>query len=55
MIRIPKSKQLPVVLSGEEVQRVLACVRRQRYRVCLTTIYSCGLRRLARPRFADRA
>jgi len=43
-IRIPKSKRLPVVLSKEEVHRVLACVRRQRHRVCLTMIYSCGLR-----------
>lgn len=43
-VRIPKSKRLPVVLSVEEVHQVLTCVRWQRYRVCLTTIYSCGLR-----------
>jgi len=35
-----------VVLSAAEVGRVLACVHRQRYRVCLTTIYACGLRLL---------
>jgi len=36
--------KLPVVLSREEVRRVLAEVRKPVYRVCLTTIYSCGLR-----------
>lgn len=44
LLRPPKSKTLPVVLSREEVQKVLACVRRPVYRVCLTTIYACGLR-----------
>jgi site-specific recombinase XerD len=44
LVRPPKSKKLPVVLSREEVRRVLACLRRFHYRVCLTTIYSCGLR-----------
>ena len=43
-IRPPKEEKLPVVLSGAEVQRVLSCVRLPRYRVCLTTIYACGLR-----------
>jgi integrase/recombinase XerD len=45
-LRPPKEKKLPVVLSAAEVGRVLACVQRQRYRVCLTTIYACGLRLL---------
>jgi site-specific recombinase XerD len=44
LVRPPKSKKLPAVLSQEEVRRVLACLRRFHYRVCLTTIYSCGLR-----------
>ena len=44
LVRPPKSKKLPVVLSQEEVRRVLACLQRFHYRVCLTTIYSCGLR-----------
>jgi integrase len=35
-----------VVLSVAEVGRVLACVHRQPYQVCLTTIYACGLRLL---------
>jgi len=37
-------KKLPVVLSRAEVQRVLNEVRKPHYRVCLLTIYSCGLR-----------
>jgi integrase/recombinase XerD len=45
-LRPPKEKKLPVVLSAAEVGRVLACIHRQRYRVCLTTIYACGLRLL---------
>ena len=45
-VRPPKEKKLPVVLSVAEVGRVLACVHRSRYRVCLTTIYACGLRLL---------
>ena len=44
LVRPPKSKKLPVVLSQEEVRRVLACLRRFHYRVCLTTIFTCGLR-----------
>ena len=44
LLRPPKSKTLPVVLSREEVQQILSCVRKPIYRVCLTTIYSCALR-----------
>jgi site-specific recombinase XerD len=44
LVRPPKEKKLPVVLSVGEVQRVLSCVRLQHYRVCLSTIYACGLR-----------
>jgi len=43
-VRPPREKKLPVVLSREEVRRVLAEVRIPVYRACLTTIYSCGLR-----------
>jgi site-specific recombinase XerD len=39
-------RKLPVILSVEEVQRILGCLRRPHYRVCLSTIYSCGLRLL---------
>mgnify|MGYP005625236667 CR=1 FL=1 len=44
LLRPRREKKLPVVLSQEEVQRILDCVYRQRQRVCLVTIYSCGLR-----------
>jgi site-specific recombinase XerD len=44
LVRPPREKKLPVVLSVEEVDRVLSCLRHPRYRVCLSTIYSCGLR-----------
>jgi integrase/recombinase XerD len=44
LVRPPREKKLPVVLSVEEVRQILARVRRWRYRVCLSTIYACGLR-----------
>jgi integrase/recombinase XerD len=44
LVRPPKQYKLPVVLSREEVRRILVEVRIALYRVCLTTIYSCGLR-----------
>lgn len=44
LIRPPREKKLPVILSIEEVQRILRQVRLPGYRVCLSTIYSCGLR-----------
>jgi integrase/recombinase XerD len=43
-VRAPQEKKLPVILSMEEVRTILAHVKLLRYRVCLTTIYSCGLR-----------
>lgn len=43
-IRPGQEKKLPVVLSCEEVRTILANIRMLRYRVCLSTIYSCGLR-----------
>lgn len=44
LVRPPKEKKLPVVLSHDEVSRVLGCLRSFRHHVCLSTIYSCGLR-----------
>ncbi len=44
--RPTRDKKLPVVLSRDEVRRVLAAVRTPAYRACLTTIYACGLRLL---------
>lgn len=45
-LRPPHEHKLPVVLSVEEVGRILNCVHHQRYRVCLILIYACGLRLL---------
>ena len=45
-LRPPKEKKLPVVLSVEEVSCILKHVRLYHYRICLTTIYACGLRLL---------
>lgn len=39
-----KAKTLPVVLSQAEVHLVLSHVGQERYRVCLSLLYSCGLR-----------
>ena len=44
LVRPPRAKKLPVVLSRDEVRRALAAVRIPAYRACLTTIYACGLR-----------
>lgn len=43
-VRPAREKKLPVVLSMSEVGRILSCIHYLRYRVCLTTIYACGLR-----------
>jgi len=45
-VRPAREKKLPVVFSVEEVQQILGCVRKARYRACLSTIYACGLRLL---------
>ena len=42
LLRAPREKKLPVILSREEVRQILARVRLPRYRVCLSTIYSCA-------------
>ena len=44
LVQPAKERKLPVVLSQEEVRKILHCLRVPVYRVCLTTIYSCGLR-----------
>ena len=43
-VRAPREHKLPVVLSQEEVRRILGAVRLLRYRVCLSMHYCCGLR-----------
>lgn len=44
LIRPARQSKLPVVLSRQEVRSLLSCVRAPIYRVCLSTIYACGLR-----------
>jgi integrase/recombinase XerD len=46
LARPPREKKLPLVLSRDEVRQVLAAVHVPAYRICLTTIYVCGLRLL---------
>lgn len=43
-IRPAKRRRLPVVLTQKEVRLVLGKIRRPTQRMCLTTIYACGLR-----------
>ena len=44
IVRPAPEKKLPVILSVAEVRKVLSIIRLPRYKVCLATIYSCGLR-----------
>jgi integrase/recombinase XerD len=44
LVRAQPQFKLPVVLSASEVRRLLAAVPALDHRVCLSTIYSCGLR-----------
>ncbi len=44
LVKPPREKKLPVVLSHGEVGRVLSGLHQLPYRACLTTIYTCGLR-----------
>lgn len=50
LVRPDRKKKLPVVFSTEEVKRVLDCVHRFPYQVCLNMIYACGLRLLEETR-----
>lgn len=44
ILKARRGKTVPVVLSIEEVQAVLSQLTKPYYRVCLSTIYGCGLR-----------
>jgi len=44
IVRPAPEHKLPATLSLEEVREILNRVRLPRYRVCLSTIYACGLR-----------
>jgi len=46
LMRPPQTHRLPLVLSREEIWRILPLVRFPVYRVCLIAIYACGLRLL---------
>jgi len=43
IVRCPDLQRLPIVLSREEVRRLLSEVHEPRFRVILRLIYSCGL------------
>ena len=43
-LRIARPEPLPVVLSREEVARVLGVLQQPRFQACLRLIYHCGLR-----------
>ena len=45
LVRAPREQKRPIILRLEEVRRLLGCVRRPSSRVCLSTVYSWGLRR----------
>jgi len=44
IVRPPRERKLPVILDRDEVRLILRSIRIATYRVCLTAIYSCGLR-----------
>jgi len=43
-VRPKKKKKQPVILSQDEVYRILACVQQAHHQICLKMIYVCGLR-----------
>ena len=48
LVRPSRETKLPVVLSIAEVHTILAQIRRPRFRVCLSTIYTCAKKRSCR-------
>lgn len=44
VLKARRGKTVPVVLSVEEVQAIFSQLKQPYYRVCLSTIYGCGLR-----------
>ena len=46
LVRPAREKKVPVILSQPEVVAIMQHVKLFRYRACLETIYSCGLRLL---------
>ena len=44
IVKAPKTKHLPDILTPEEITRLLSCVHNTRYRVFLYVVYTLGLR-----------
>ena len=44
LVKPPKSKHLPDILSPQEISAVLECVHKRVYRIYLYTVYSLGIR-----------
>jgi site-specific recombinase XerD len=44
IVKNPRGKKLPVVLTQEEVRKTLNLIRILRHKACLALIYTCGLR-----------
>jgi site-specific recombinase XerD len=44
IVKNPRGKKLPVILTREEVGKVLNSIRMLRHKSCLALIYTCGLR-----------
>ena len=44
ILKPKRESKIPNILSQEEVFRLLSCVKKEQYRVCLASIYSMGLR-----------
>jgi site-specific recombinase XerD len=44
LVRPPKQKSLPEILSKNEVKKIFSCVKMLYHRTCLKTIYALGLR-----------
>jgi site-specific recombinase XerD len=54
LIRLPRDRKLPTVLSHQEVRQLLACIRRPAARMVALMMYSCGLRVTAATRLRPR-
>lgn len=44
IVKNPRGKKLPVILTRQEVRNVISRIRVLRHKACLTFIYTCGLR-----------
>ncbi len=53
LIRLPRDRKLPTVLSRQEVRQLLTCIRRPAARMSALMMYSCGLRVTATTRLRD--